>query len=220
MKKKYETEDGSRIAPLSDLKDFEVAEGFPDIRGWRVNAAGGAEVGKVHELLVDVDTMRTRYLDVRLTPELSASPADRDVLVPIGAAHIESKEDVVVVPLSVERIGLLPPYDHGRLTRAHEFEVRRHFSAGEAAAGAAGAAATREFYDDSNYDDKRFFDARRSPVRTADELEAEARRNVGIGETEVRVPVEPDESVELKRGDGGRDEIIIRRPGNGENRAP
>src|SRR4051812_35918412 len=34
--KLYETEDGSRIAPLGELSDFEVAEGFPDIRGWRV----------------------------------------------------------------------------------------------------------------------------------------------------------------------------------------
>jgi len=215
MTKRYEAEDGSRIAPLGELKDFEVAEGYPDIRGWRVNAAGGAEVGKVHELLVDVDTMRTRYLDVRLTPEISASPAHRDVLVPIGAAHIDDESDVVVVPLTVERVGLLPPYDHV-LTRAHEFEVRRHFSAGEAAAG---AAAAREFYDDANYDDRRFFGERRPPARSADELEAEARRDVKLAETEVRVPVAPDESVEVKRGDGGRDEVIIRRPGNGETRA-
>ena len=215
MTRRYETEDGSRIAPLGDLKDFEVAEGYPDIRGWRVDAAGGAEVGKVHELLVDVDTMRTRYLDVRLTPELSASPAHRDVLVPIGAAHIDEKADVVVVPLSVERVGLLPPYDHV-LTRAHEFEVRRHFSAGAAAAG---AVAGRDFYDDANYDDRRFFGERHPPVRSPEELEAEARRDVKLGDTEVRVPVEPNESVVLKRGDGGRDEVIIRRPGNGETRA-
>ena len=215
MAKKYETEDGSRIAPLGALNDFEVAEGYPDIRGWRVNAAEGTEVGKVHELLVDVDTMRTRYLDVRLTPEISAAPSDRDVLVPIGAARIDDAGDVVVIPLTTERIALLPPYDHERLTRAHEFEVRRHFSAG----AAAGAMATREFYDDENYDDRRFFSSRHSPVLSAEEHEADARRDVRVGETEVRVPVEPHESVELKRGDSGRDEIIIRRPPREENRA-
>src|SRR5215207_10823664 len=161
----YQTEDGVRIAPLSALDDFEVAEGYPDIRGWRVDSADGQHVGKVHDLLIDVDNMRTRYLDVRLTKELAASPGDRDVLVPIGTAQVVDGKDVVRVPLTAERFGLLPLYDHGRLTRTHELEVRRHFSLGEAAAaaatGATAGAATRGFYDDDGYDDRRFFGARR-----------------------------------------------------------
>ena len=129
----YETDDGTRIAPLSALDDFEVAEGYPDIRGWRVDSTDGREVGKVHDLLIDVDQMRTRYLDVRLTKELAASPGDRDVLIPIGTAQVMEGKDVVRVPLTAERVGLLPIYDHGRLSRTHELEVRRHFSLGEAA---------------------------------------------------------------------------------------
>src|SRR5919107_2944834 len=139
----YETDDGTRIAPLSALNDFEVAEGYPDIRGWRVASTDGQEVGKVHDLLIDVDQMRTRYLDVRLTKELAASPGDRDVLVPIGTAQVVEDKNVVRVPLTAERFGLLPVYEHGRLSRTHELEVRRHFSLGEAAAAAAaGTAAT------------------------------------------------------------------------------
>ena len=247
----YETDDGVRIAPLSALNDFEVAEGYPDIRGWRVASTDGQEVGKVHDLLIDVDQMRTRYLDVRLTKELAASPGDRDVLVPIGTAEVVEGKDVVRVPLTAERFGLLPLYDHGRLTRVHELEVRRHFSLGEAAAAAAaGAAATtagRDFYDDEGYDDRRFFGKRR---RIAAEEEAAARRvdaerveaarvdaerarvdaerdaaraervadrevverDVRAGESEIRVPVEREDAVSLKRGEDGRDEIIIRRP--------
>jgi photosynthetic reaction center H subunit len=244
----YETDDGVRIAPLSALNDFEVAEGYPDIRGWTVASTDGREVGKVHDLLIDVDQMRTRYLDVRLTKELAASPGDRDVLVPIGTAQVVEGKDVVRVPLTAERFGLLPLYDHGRLTRAHELEVRRHFSLGEAAAAAAaGAAATtaaRDFYDDEGYDDRRFFGKRR---RTAAEEAAAARRvdaerveaakvdaeraradaaraervaaerevvdrDARAGESEIRVPVEREDAVVLKRGEDGRDEIIIRRP--------
>src|SRR3954469_17329110 len=123
-----DSEDVLRILPLGELDDYEVAEGFPDIRGWRVDAADGREVGKVHELLVDVDTMRTRYLDVRLTNEIAAAPMDRDVLVPIGTANLDTADKRVVVPLSAERVSLLPAYMHGGLTRVHEFEVRRHFS--------------------------------------------------------------------------------------------
>ena len=229
----YETEDGIRIAPLSALDDFEVAEGYPDIRGWRVASADGQEVGKVHDLLIDVDHMRTRYLDIRLTKELASSPGDRDVLVPIGTAEVvEGKDNVVRVPLTAERFGLLPVYEH-RLTRTHELEVRRHFSLGEAAAaavtGATAAAATRNFYDDEGYDDRRFFGKRR-PARTDEELAArrvdaeraaaarvdearvDAEHDIRERESEIRVPVEREDAVVLKRGDDGRDEIIIRRP--------
>jgi photosynthetic reaction center H subunit len=174
MAKDYDTEDGSRIAPLGELDDYEVAEGYHDIRGWRVNAADGTEIGKVHELLVDLDTLQTRYLDVRLTADIAAAPEDRDVLVPIGAARVDDAATLVTVPLTTERIALLPPYLHDALTREQEYEVRRHFSFGKAAAG----------------------------------------------ETEVRVPLQPDESAVLKRGEDGQDEIVIRRPRSDENRAP
>src|SRR6476660_1246368 len=122
----YEAGAGSRIAPLGEVDDFKVAEGYPDVRGWRVNAADGSEVGKVHELLVDLDSLRTRYLDVRLTADVAATSEDRDVLVPIGAARIDDHHDVVTVPLNTDRVGLLPPYTHGGITREQEYEVRRH----------------------------------------------------------------------------------------------
>ena len=264
----YKTDDGVRIAPLSELDDFEVAEGYPDIRGWRVASADGEEVGKVRDLLIDVDQMRTRYLDVRLTKELAASPGERDVLVPVGTAQVVEGKDVVRVPLTAERVGLLPLYERGRLTRTYELEVRRHFSLGEAAAaaatGAAAGAATRGFYDDEGYDDRRFFGQRRraradeeiaarrvdaeradaarlDDERLAAEREARERelRDRDVGERglrerelrarelrdrevrdrdargrddEIRVPVDRDDAVLLKRGEDGRDEIIIRRP--------
>ena len=44
MAKDYETADGSRLAPLGEVDDFEVAEGYPDVRGWRVDAADGTEI--------------------------------------------------------------------------------------------------------------------------------------------------------------------------------
>jgi hypothetical protein len=211
MARNYETESGARIAPLGDLRDFEVAEGHPDIRGWRVDSIDGSEVGKVHELLVDVDVLRTRYLDVRLTTEVAATPDDRDVLVPIGAAQLDDAAQRVVLPLRAERVSLLPPYDHGALTRAHEYEVRRHFSLGEAAAAAgtvggasASAAGDRDFYDDERFDDRRFFAGRGKAGDT--------NRDIRVDDTGVRIPVAPDETVVLKRGEGGQDEVIVRRP--------
>ena len=282
MARKIEpNEDGVRIAPLGALDDFEVAEGYPDVRGWKVLSSDGAEVGKVHELLIDVDNLRTRYLDVRLTNEIAATPGERDVLVPIGTANLVDDQKTVRVPLTAERFGLLPIYDHGHLSRVQEVEVRRHFSLGEAAAatatGAGAAAVAREFYDNPGYDDRKFFGERRAPYvevpgtrRSADRSTAErpvtdreladrdlaareaaarevankeffegdrdrqfappdardaepalADRGIRASESEVRVPVERDESVVLRRGESGRDEIIIRRPiVDRDNRAP
>jgi photosynthetic reaction center H subunit len=259
-------EDGVRIAPLGALDDFEVAEGYPDVRGWKVLSSDGTEVGKVHELLIDVDNLRTRYLDVRLSNEIAATPGERDVLVPIGTANLVDDQKIVRVPLTAERFGLLPIYDHGHLSRVQEVEVRRHFSLGEAAAatatGAGAAAVAREFYDNPGYDDRKFFGERRAPYtevpgqhRSADRSTADrpvtdreladrelaareatnrelARdqdrqfappetrdteraledRGIRASESEVRVPVERDESVVLRRNEAGRDEIIIRRP--------
>jgi len=213
MAKVIETEDGARLAQLSDLKDFQVAEGYRDIRGWRVDSSDGREVGKVHDLLVDLDGMRTRYIDVRLTSALAAVEGDRDVLVPIGAARIADTADRVIVPMTADRVSLLPPYAHGPLTRAYESEIRRHFSLGEAAAAgtvaaaegaAADAAATaraekdRGFYENEAYDDRRFFSNRG------------ARADRAGGET--RIPVGADDTVVLKKGDAGNDEIIVRKP--------
>jgi len=88
MARDYETEDGVRIAPLGELRDFEVAEGYPDIRGWRVESADGREVGKVHELLIDIDNMRFVEIDDKkktatVTP--LASIADELAKVGVGA---------------------------------------------------------------------------------------------------------------------------------------
>ena len=227
MAKDYETADRSRLAPLGEVDDFEVAEGYPDVRGWRVDAADGTEVGKVHELLVDLDAMRTRYLDVRLTSEVAAAPEDRDVLVPIGAAIVEKDHDVVRIPLSAERVGLLPPYTHGVVTREQEYEVRRHFTFGRAAAegiAASDAASTsresRDFYDDASFDDRGFFGSRnasRDARRDADTTATSS--TVAPGESEVRVPLRAEDSVVVKRNEGGQDEIIIRRPRTDERSA-
>ena len=200
------TEDGVRMAQLSRLGDFQVAEGYVDVRGWEVASVDGRDVGKVHDLLVDLDGMRTRYLQVRLHPAVAATSSDRDVLVPIGAATISDANKRVVVPLAADRIALLPAFDGRTLRRAHESEVRRHFSLGEVAAAAATAATTEpraSFYDDEAFNDRRFFAGSRPPV-TADAT--------GSHDEVARIPIRPDETVVLKKGTDGTDEIIVRRP--------
>ncbi|HEY6219036.1 MAG TPA: PRC-barrel domain-containing protein [Gemmatimonadaceae bacterium] len=186
------TDDDVRLAPLSQLKEFQVAEGHKDIRGWRVAGADGRDVGKVHDLIVDMDGMRTRYVDVRLNATVAAAEHARDVLVPIAAATLDDRDDVVRIPLSTDRVSLLPAFNHKHLLRADEIEIRRHFSLAEAASNAS-PAREREVYDD-----------RKLEMRPVADAHPE--------EEVTRIPVDERDDVIRRRGEGGKDEIVIRRP--------
>jgi uncharacterized protein (TIGR02271 family) len=170
--------DNPQVAALSDLGDYEVAEGYPDPRGWVVTAADGSKVGKVHDLIVDTGSMRARYLDVRLADDLRRSADERDVLIPIGTATVDDADDRVrVESLTVDRFALLPAYRHGALTRDAERELRSHFTTGDAmSAGTigSGAVAGADFYDHEHFDDRRFFSGRRDH-RKVDDVAAPER---------------------------------------------
>ena len=60
----------SRIAPLGELDDRDVADEDLDVRGWEVIAADGERMGVVDELWIDTGTGRVRYLDVDLEDDL------------------------------------------------------------------------------------------------------------------------------------------------------
>ena len=207
--------DDPRCAGLKDLGDYEVAEGFPDPRGWTVRSADGREVGKVRDLIVDTGSMRTRYLAVRLDDDFTGDrddADDRDVLIPIGAARIDDDGDNVIVnDFTADRFTSLPTYDTRSLTREHEQEARRHFTSGDAmSAGAIGAGATAgsDFYDHDHFDDRSFFSRGRGAVDESERLTVSeeqldvGKRQVSAGEVGVRKNVETrhvEEQVELMR---------------------
>jgi photosynthetic reaction center H subunit len=88
----------SRIAPLSDLHDYEVADGYPEIRGWEVRDSSDRSIGRVHDLLVDVGALRVRYLDVELAPKFAGPEADRRVLIPVENVDLDGTGDHVLLP--------------------------------------------------------------------------------------------------------------------------
>jgi uncharacterized protein (TIGR02271 family) len=226
-----------QVAPLGDLGDYEVAEGYPDPRGWTVSAADGAPVGEVKDLIVDTGTMRTRYLQVRLASELASSGDDRDVLVPIGTARIDDAGDSIRVDgLGATQFASLPPYERDGFSRDHEAQLRDRFSPGTAqSAGTigAGAAGAGDFYDHEHFDDRNFFSRGRDRGRdrgigqsnvdneserlTVSEEQLDVgKRQVAAGEVGVRKQVETEhveQEVSLRR-----EEVDIqRRPINAES---
>lgn len=177
-----------RVAALSDMGDFQIADGYPDPRGWHVRASDGVDVGKVHDLIVDTGAMRTRYLDVRLDPDHlprieGMKNDERDVLIPIGAAQLTRDDDVVTLPsITPAQLATMPPFTHGKLTRDYENSVLATMpAAGAAAMGTAAGAtaadmASRDYYASEHFDDRRFWDrGARKETEAAAKADADAR---------------------------------------------
>lgn len=104
----------ARIVPLRDAKDFKLADGAPDLRGWDVFAADRQRVGRVGEVLVDPKAMKVRYLDVDLNDDLFTLKEDRHVLVPAEAVDLhERSRDVWIRDLETDAVAALPAYTGG-----------------------------------------------------------------------------------------------------------
>jgi hypothetical protein len=185
---------GRRIAPLGDLDDYQVADGYPDVRGWAVVDGNGRKLGSVHELIVDTAEMRTRYLDIALDKKAIGVDDDRDVLVPVGTARLDDDHDHVLLDAAtVERLAAIPAFTHGPVTRDYEDSLLPAF--GATGAGAGGAYYAGEHFDDSRlYANRR----RRAPgseeahlTRSEEELEV-GRRAVNAGEVDVKKSVETE----------------------------
>lgn len=83
---------GPAIRPMRELPDFRAAHGDPDVRGWTVHTPDGAEVGRVHEMMVDIAAMRVRDIEVVLAPH-----GDR-MMVPVEQMQADTEGKRVVVP--------------------------------------------------------------------------------------------------------------------------
>src|SRR5690606_41995960 len=115
----------------------------------------------------DTGAMKVRYLDVEMDDDLIEGEAGRHILVPIGYARLDEEDDQIRVDaLDTARLGQLPAYRHGALTREFETDLQTHFAGGLGAAGAAGSAAASSDIDGDRYagemyDESRFYRSRR-----------------------------------------------------------
>jgi uncharacterized protein (TIGR02271 family) len=198
------------VVPLDDLDDFEVADNSPDVRGWDVVASDGRRIGEVEELLVDTSAMKVRYLDIELDKELRRSDDDRRVLVPVGHARLDDKDDRVLVErMSVDQFRTLPSYS-GRLDRQYEDSLRSHFgtigATGAAAAGrspASSGSTGRDYYGDESFDDARFYGARRGTgegLRSRDSRDRGHDEKMTLSEEQLAVGKQQHQTGEVRIG--------------------
>lgn len=127
--------------------DFEIRDGEPDIRGWKVKNNLNKVIGKVIELLFDTESLRIRYIIL----DLEGKPLNllsRDVIIPIGLAVLDKEDKQVLLPeVTVGHLASLPEYKKGNLTIATEREVRKVFAPVEGVA----------FEDPDYFDPKEFY---------------------------------------------------------------
>ena len=183
-----------RLARLDELDDYKVADGEPDPRGWEVRASDGRTIGKVDSMIADTGMMKVRYLDVELDRDELKLQEDRHILIPIGGATLDDKDDVVNLPmLSSSHIVNLMPWNHDTISREDEHRLMAQYDARYTSAPSA------EFYSHQHFNDQSFFGSRRGGgegasylTRSDEQLDVRTDRGK-IGERHV-----------TKRVDGGR----------------
>jgi len=150
-----------QLAHLSEMHDYEISDGEPDIKGWDVRTMTGEKVGKVEDLIVDTALMKVRYIEVKFDKLLMASGEMRHALIPIGSSRLDDDADDVLVNLRDEQLIALPAYVRGTLTREYELELLHGFERADASSPTLIGAAS-DFYDDEHFNESRAFQGRRS----------------------------------------------------------
>lgn len=84
--------DGEAWRDISHLSgsDYRIADGEPDIRGWKVRSRDGRIIGKVKDLLINRSHRLAEYIEVEVDGD-----DDRRTILPIQTAILNEGEDEV-----------------------------------------------------------------------------------------------------------------------------
>ncbi|MBD1396465.1 PRC-barrel domain-containing protein [Pontibacter sp. JH31] len=117
-----------RLAPLSELKDYQVSKDNTNVTGWRVVGADGEKLGDVKDLIVDLDALKVRYLSIVAERRYFDGDEDTFILIPIGAAALDREgKNVFVSTIDAASIKHYPVYGGGAIPADYEYAVRENF---------------------------------------------------------------------------------------------
>jgi hypothetical protein len=106
----------SGLHRLSNLKQYRIAEGEPNINGWDVIGHDKNRIGIVSDLVIDPDAELVRYILVKRETD------DVEVSVPVGYVVVNDRE--LAAPFSVADLQELPAASEDRFDREGEVELR------------------------------------------------------------------------------------------------
>ena len=153
-----------KTSRLQKLKgsDYEIADGEPDIRGWDLKDKEGKHLGKVDELIFDVQARKVRYMVVDLDKNVSTEKTG-DVLVPIGLAELHKTDDDAVLPgVTAEQLISLPRYNGDTIDSNMENKILSVFAGVGGAAVMAGN--DSDFYNHEHFNEDNLTKNRRETV--------------------------------------------------------
>jgi uncharacterized protein (TIGR02271 family) len=140
---------GTNLRRMSDIKkDYEVADDHEDVMDWDVVGRDGTKIGEVEDMIVDMQAMKVRYLEVELDDDLPGVQDDQRVLIPVGIADLDySNKNVLVSSLDSSMVTSFPAYRGEPITREYENSLMSSFSPGYQA----GVAQDTSFYDHEHF---------------------------------------------------------------------
>lgn len=151
---------GRRLQELRG-SDFEIAKGQPDIRGWEVRDGNGHLMGKVSELIFDSRAHKVRYMVVNIADSKELQLEKRTVLLPIGLAVLQPKDDdVIVESVTPFQLRALPRYSKEDLGTKAERAISTVFGRTD---GKGGTAQTDEqeldpdFYEHDHFNEENMY---------------------------------------------------------------
>ncbi|HEY0056179.1 MAG TPA: PRC-barrel domain-containing protein [Pedobacter sp.] len=139
-----DSDDISLIDAEYDLRNFDVLDGHED------------KVGKVVELLYDIQSKKLRYLVV----ELSGDDREvRKILAPIGTAELHESEEYLVIPaLNKDLLNALPDYEPGAVNPGVENIVRLAYAGEDLLAEGSGLTGNDVLNEEENFYSHLHFD--------------------------------------------------------------
>lgn len=134
---------------LHELSDYKVADGYSDVRDWKVYDKEQRCIGKVDNLLVNKNTQRVVYLDVEVEPSIISAnhtpygtPAiegtheflnkegDNHLIIPIGLVTFD-KDSKKVYTESIDYMTFAETRRtarHEAIERAYELMILRTYN--------------------------------------------------------------------------------------------
>ncbi len=173
------------LRPLSELDDYEIEEGYPDIRGWTLYDEAGRDIGEVKDLLVDTSRNEVTYATIDLNDKTRMQELfddEANARVPVTALTFDEDN---------EAVRLTRPLDMLSVAETETGFATAAVGAEPAAPGArAGEEGTVEIVEERLDIEKQRRKA--GEVRIGKEVETETvRREVPVEHEEVIIEREP-----------------------------
>lgn len=133
--------------------DYKIVDGEENIKGWDVKNAQGIKLGEVDELLFDEASLKVRYIVLDLdNNDLDIDFDDKKVLIPIGMAELDEKEDDVFLRnITIQQLQSMSEYDKDNLNS--DLELSNYSTL----TGVAAATTAADMYDNEHFSDENLF---------------------------------------------------------------